>query len=138
MSRASPTRWLPVVAASAAGAVTITAASVLRSATSAGRIRGGRVRVGVCMASSPAPDAGWRPGSGVGKASRLCRALPGKPIPDLSGRGAGGSDELGAAVDVQRLAGDVRRLVAAQERRRGGDVLRVADPSDGVGLGAEP
>src|SRR6478735_6726872 len=46
-----------------------------------------------------------------------------------------GSD-LGSAIDVERLAGDVRRLVAAQERSRGGDVLGGPDPLDRVGLGS--
>src|SRR3954467_9841797 len=44
-------------------------------------------------------------------------------------------DKLGAAVDVQRLAGDVRRLVAAEEGRGGRDVLRVAAAAYRVGLG---
>ena len=43
--------------------------------------------------------------------------------------------DLGPAVDVQGLAGDVRRLVAAQERRGSSDVLGVTDTLDRVGLG---
>ena len=48
------------------------------------------------------------------------------------------SEELGAAVDVEGLAGDVRRLVAAQERGGGGDVLGVADAADRVVLAVPP
>src|SRR6478736_1798754 len=43
-----------------------------------------------------------------------------------------GSDKLGAPVDVERLAGDVRRLVAAQEGSGGRDVLGIADTADRV------
>src|SRR4029079_2056717 len=45
------------------------------------------------------------------------------------------ADKLGASIDVQRLAGDVRRLVAAQERGRGSDVRGEPDPADRVALG---
>ena len=48
------------------------------------------------------------------------------------------SAELAPAVDVQRLTGDEGRLVAAQERGGGGDVLGLADPAHGGGLGVEP
>src|SRR6478609_1429946 len=77
-------------------------------------------------------DARARANMCVSMARRAPRSAHGPPLSTVNSR----VSDLGTAVDVQRLAGDVRRLVAAQERSRRGDVLGGRDPVDRVGLGS--
>src|SRR3954447_18303231 len=65
------------------------------------------------------------------------RSFPWNATPRRNGFGSIASEVHGigelrahAAVDHQRLAGDVRRQVRRQEQDRGGDVGRLGDPAE--------
>src|SRR5215213_2646855 len=53
-------------------------------------------------------------------------------------RTIGSGAEADSAVDIQRLAGDIRRLIACKETDCSRDVLREPGATDGVGLRVEP